>query len=68
MSNYNWDIEYCTRLTMSQMFLFIEKINKREKNKNDFLVALHGGKPENKGLNTAGAVPIEDVIDSGKSL
>jgi len=55
-------------LTREQMFLFIDKINDREEDKLKNEVHLHGGKWKSKGLDTDGAIPIEDMIDSQKKL
>ena len=45
------------------MVLFINKIKKRKETEIEFQKGLHGIKPNSKGLNTANAIPIEDVID-----
>ena len=51
------------------MVLLINKINKRKENEIEFQKALHGIKPKGKkGLNTEGAIPIEDVIDGKHTL
>lgn len=50
------------------MFLFIEKIRDRKEDNLKNEVHLHGGKWKTNGLDTDGAVPIEDIIDSQKKL
>lgn len=50
------------------MVLLINKINKRKSNEYEFQKALHGIKPESKGLNIEGAIPIEDVVDGKYTL
>lgn len=54
-------------LTKSQITLFLNKITKRKEQENEFQKALHGIKPEQKGLNVAGAIPIEDIIDGSNT-
>lgn len=56
------------KLTREQMFLFIEKIQDRKEDQLKNEVHLHGGKWKHNGLDTDGAVPIEDIIDSQKKL
>jgi len=56
------------KLTREQMFLFIEKIRDRKEDNLKNEVHLHGGKWKTNGLDTDGAVPIEDIIDSQKKL
>jgi hypothetical protein len=63
MHQYGWKIEYCMTLTKSQILLFVSKINKRIEREVNFQKSLHGAKVENLGLDTTGAIPIEDVID-----
>lgn len=55
-------------LTREQMFLFIDKISDREEDKLKNEVHLHGGKWKSKGLDTDGAIPIEELIESDKKL
>ena len=63
MNSYGWSVEYCMKLTRSQILLFGDKIKKRKEMENNFQKSLHGAEVKTKGLNTAGAVPIEDIID-----
>jgi len=56
------------KLTREQIFLFIDKINDREEDKLKNEVHLHGGKWKSQGLDTDGAIPIEDIIESDKKL
>jgi len=56
------------KLTREQMFLFIDKIHDREEDKLKNEVHLHGGKWKSQGLDTDGAIPIEDIIESDKKL
>jgi len=55
-------------LTRGQIALFINKINKRRLEDINFQKAIHGMKPERKGLNLDGAVPIEDILDKQGTL
>jgi hypothetical protein len=68
MNQYKWSIEYCMNLTKGQIALFINKINKRRTDDINFQKAIHGIKPDNKGLNLDGAIPIEDILDGKSTL
>jgi hypothetical protein len=68
MNQYTWSLEYCMNLTKGQITLFINKINKRRLEDINFQKAIHGIKPDKKGLNLEGAVPIEDILDKQGTL
>jgi hypothetical protein len=55
-------------LTKGQIALFINKINKRMTDDINFQKAIHGIKPDKRGLNLDGAVPIEDILDGKSTL
>jgi hypothetical protein len=55
-------------LTKGQIALFINKINKRRTDDINFQKAIHGIKPDKRGLNLDGAVPIEDILDGKSTL
>ena len=55
-------------LTRGQIALFINKINKRRTDDINFQKAIHGIKPDKRGLNLDGAVPIEDILDGKSTL
>lgn len=56
------------KLTREQMFLFMDKIHDRKEDQLKNEVHLHGGKWKSKGLDTDGAVPIEDILDHQKKF
>lgn len=61
MYNYNWDLKYILTLTKEQIFLFSDKIERRESEHYKFITKVHGVyKPQ--GLDTDGAIPIENVL------
>jgi len=68
MHEYNFTIEYIQNLTIEQIFLFKEKIDDRLENKAKFDAKIHGASTKNQGLDTDGAIPIENLIDSGAKL
>lgn len=54
-------------MTREQMFLLQEKAYKRIERDQKFQANLHGAKMKNQGLDTDGAIPIESVMNSGRS-
>jgi len=67
MSNYGWKLDYIMGLTRNQLVLFKEKIEDRVMEERKFQANLHNMKIKGKGLDMDGAIPIESIIDSGKT-
>jgi len=62
MSEYGYSVEYIRKMTRAQIFMFLEKISDRKGEDYKFHAKIHGAYKE-KGLNTDGAIPIEDILD-----
>lgn len=67
MSNYGWNINYVMSLTRNQIMLFKDRIEDRILSERKFQAQMHNMKIKGKGLDMEGAIPIESVIDSGKT-
>jgi hypothetical protein len=68
MNEYHVSLAELQTWTREQIFLFCEKIEHRIKDERRFQVQLHQMEMKEDGLDTSGAVAIEDVIDKQNAL
>jgi len=66
MSEYSMSIFDVKNLTREQMFLFKEKIDNRKELEYKLKARINGCEIKESGLDTAGATPIEHIMDRGK--